>query len=256
MKMLSWIPLTVLVVWCSLGPVWGRDGKNTDRPGGSVPVRLDGRQMKEREAIRSFILWIMMEQMIIKWTGGFSIGDAAAMKREQESFPAEALKKCPEEFRMIWKDVLSWCAGRKIPMRKLSPEKLEKVEIRIREQLVRYDLQRFVASSAPLFFVMNVLNPENVAHPDEKEWRRRAADFRSRLETGTPPLPSVEEMLAWTVEVEKEMVRDLNRREGRPEDEGVNDRDYETVTDDDANVMLWYVFGMSGENDKDDDSFF
>lgn len=186
---------------------------------------------------------LMLEHMVLKWSRKDAEHDVEAMRREMASFPVKVLDRCPEDFKAVWRDILFASIREKAPLRKLPADTVKKLEFQMMEQMNKYSLQRFASSSALLNFVLLTLNPGNMANPDKRDWSRRAAGLRARLETGNPPLPSVEEMMEWSGNWEKE--------------HGFGgDDDWQDDGENGYNTLLWYVFGLCGDEDKEEDDPF
>ena len=85
-----------MVLRCQSCPGTGCRGAEKMNP--DVPDNLDRRQMKDREAIQRFMIALMLEHMVLKWSRKDAEHDVEAMRREMASFPVKALDRCPEDF--------------------------------------------------------------------------------------------------------------------------------------------------------------
>lgn len=243
MKLVKWFLAAGWAWCCVVSPVRGRDVGGAEKMNPDVPDNLDRRQMKDREAIQRFMIALMLEHMVLKWSRKDAEHDVEAMRREMASFPIKALDRCPEDFKEIWRDILFTSIREKVPLKKLPADDLKKLEFQMRVYMDKYNLQRFASSPALLNFVLLTLNPRNIGNPDKKDWSRRAASLRARLETGNPPVPSVEEMMEWSGNWER---KHGFGGEDPWEDDGENG----------YNTLLWYVFGLYGDEDEEQDDPF
>ena len=106
MKLVKWFLAAGWAWCCVVSPVQGRDVGVAEKTNPDVPDNLDRRQMQERESIQRFMIALMLEHMVLKWSRKDAGHDVEVMRREMASFPVKALDRCPEDFKEIWKDIL------------------------------------------------------------------------------------------------------------------------------------------------------
>ena len=119
-----------MVLRCQSCPGTGCEGAEKMNP--DVPDNLDRRQMKDREAIQRFMIALMLEHMVLKWSRKDAEHDVEAMRREMASFPVKALDRCPEDFKEIWRDILFTSIREKVPLKKLPADDLKKLKFQMR----------------------------------------------------------------------------------------------------------------------------